>query len=95
MNSFYLSLAWRSLRLVALNRDNFLCQPCLRKGVIKRATMVHHKNPIDKFPELALALDNLESECDSCHNREHPEKGKKNKKKVKKKNLNGVRVIKM
>lgn len=31
------------------------------------ATEVHHILPVDDYPELALALDNLESLCWDCH----------------------------
>lgn len=39
--------------------------------------MVHHKKHADEYPELAYDLDNLESLCEACHNKKHPEKGRK------------------
>lgn len=65
---FYHWPAWRRIRQLALQRDRFLCQNCLhKKGVIKTATEVHHLQPVEDFPELALELDNLQSLCWQCH----------------------------
>lgn len=74
---FYQSQAWRRLRLLALQRDNYLCQECLRKKRITRATEVHHVKPIADFPALALDLDNLESLCWDCHEQTKPRGSKK------------------
>ncbi|CAJ0571029.1 unnamed protein product, partial [Mesorhabditis spiculigera] len=46
--------------------------------------MVHHIKPLEDFPDLALSDDNLESICPTCHNQEHPEKGRRNPEKAKK-----------
>ena len=59
--------AWKRIRLQALNRDHWLCQECLRNGRITSAREVHHKQPLEEFPELGLELDNLESLCHECH----------------------------
>lgn len=75
VDPFYNSTAWKKLRVVALVRDNYLCQPCLRNKRLTTANTVHHIKPRLDHPELALDLDNLESICPSCHNKEHPEKG--------------------
>ena len=64
---FYKTTAWRRARLLALQRDNYLCKECLRKKHITKATEVHHVKPIDSHPSLALSLDNLESLCWDCH----------------------------
>lgn len=64
---FYQSTAWRSIRRMALQRDNYLCQECLRKKRITRATEVHHVNPLEDFPELGLEMSNLQSLCWDCH----------------------------
>ena len=64
---FYKQMAWRRLRVVALQRDNCLCQNCLRNKKITIATEVHHKKPIKNYPELSLELSNLESLCWQCH----------------------------
>lgn len=58
---------WRRLRLKALQRDHYLCQACLKKNRITKATEVHHIKPAEDYPELALDLDNLTSLCWRCH----------------------------
>lgn len=79
---FYLSKAWRTVRAEALRRDHGMCVRCMERFMNggekpRLAVMVHHKKSRKEYPELELELDNLESLCDICHNREHPEKGKK------------------
>lgn len=68
---FYQSKEWRSLRLKALQRDNYECQECKRQGKVGEAQNVHHIKEVKQFPELALVLDNTESICIPCHNYEH------------------------
>jgi 5-methylcytosine-specific restriction protein A len=58
---------WRKLRLVALRRDDYLCQECLKKDRPVPATEVHHILGIDVRPDLRLDLDNLASVCAPCH----------------------------
>ena len=53
--------------MVALQRDHYLCQACLKKKVIRKATEVHHVLPLEEFPDRALDLDNLQSLCFDCH----------------------------
>jgi 5-methylcytosine-specific restriction endonuclease McrA len=83
---FYHTAAWKKVRAVALMRDAGMCQDCMDRmragyGIKpRRATMVHHIVPIDERPDLALDLSNLRALCDECHNREHPEKWKTNRK---------------
>ena len=78
---FYTSAAWRAVRQLALERDHFYCQDCLRlweMGKIdkpKTASMVHHILLREKYPELELDLENLVSLCDAHHNQRHPERG--------------------
>lgn len=78
---FYTSGAWRAVRQLALERDHFYCQDCLRLWEMgkldkpKTAAMVHHLLPREKYPELELDLDNLISLCDAHHNQRHPERG--------------------
>lgn len=64
---FYHKTAWRRLRLLALQRDHYLCQACLRRKKITPATEVHHVKELEDFPELGLDLSNLESLCWYCH----------------------------
>ncbi|PFN60159.1 HNH endonuclease [Bacillus thuringiensis] len=84
---FYDSTAWRRCRELALIRDSYRCQECMKYDplILVPADMVHHIKERSEYPELALTLDNLISLCNACHNKEHPEKGggkKKNKRKI-------------
>lgn len=72
---FYKTAAWLKCRADILVRDVYLCQPCFRKHKIKLADLVHHIKALEDYPDLALDWDNLESVCDACHNKAHPEKG--------------------
>lgn len=85
---FYASTTWKRLRRMALIRDHYLCQRCRRRP----ANTVHHMKPREEYPELALVLENLQSVCAICHNREHPEKGWRNGQAVSGP-LDGIRVI--
>lgn len=97
---FYHKAAWKRLRAAALQRDQGMCQECMRRlragyGIRpRRATMVHHIEPVSERPDLALRLDNLVSLCDECHNRMHPEKGAREKAE-KVQTRNRMRVIKV
>ena len=43
---FYHSKAWKLARKQALARDHYLCQECLRQGIVRTANTVHHIVPI-------------------------------------------------
>ena len=64
---FYVTAAWKQLRLERLAKDNYLCQRCLKRKRIVPATTVHHIKPVKDYPELALVMDNLISLCNTCH----------------------------
>lgn len=68
---FYQSKAWKKLREIALDRDNNLCQKCLKHGEITDAKIVHHIVYVDDDFSKALKLNNLMSVCYSCHNKIH------------------------
>ena len=68
---FYKSREWKYVRLLALKRDNYECQQCKKRGKYSKAQCVHHKKEVRVVPLLALTLDNLESLCNRCHNKEH------------------------
>lgn len=82
-NPFYHKAAWKRARAEALRRDCGMCCDCMERfragyGVKpRRAVVVHHIQPIEERPDLALTLSNLRSLCEVCHNRRHPEKGRK------------------
>lgn len=69
---FYQSKAWRRVRQLALHRDHYLCQECLKEKRITNATEVHHLKPLESHPELGLELANLESLCWDCHEATKP-----------------------
>lgn len=81
---FYKTGAWLRARALALARDRYICQECLRLVAMgkmirpRTATMVHHIKPRKLYPELALDLNNLESLCNTCHERMTPERREKN-----------------
>lgn len=92
--AFYNSETWQRARLAALIRDKHLCVRCLARRKIRPATTVHHIEHLLDKPEKALELSNLESLCEDCHNRAHPEKGRKNMR-PKPAPPGGVRIIKL
>ena len=71
---FYRSRGWRKKRAEILKRDRNECQRCKRDGLYTKADCVHHIKHLKKHPELALHDINLISLCNSCHDKEHPEK---------------------
>lgn len=77
IKKFYKCKEWKRKRRQILRRDNYECQKCKREGKYSKAMTVHHKEHLDKRPDLALVDENLESLCGACHNEEHPEKLKK------------------
>jgi 5-methylcytosine-specific restriction endonuclease McrA len=93
---FYRGNTWKKLRLTALRRDNYFCRECARRGKpFVRASVVHHIVSREAAPELALELDNLESLCAACHNREHPEKAVHGRPKAPTGRPGRVRIIKI
>ena len=67
---FYQSEEWKIARKRRLMLDHGLCQECRRKGVITYADVVHHKVPIKVDWDRRLDIDNLESLCHRCHNKQ-------------------------
>lgn len=70
-DAFYHSDEWRKTRTSVLIRDNYLCTRCLADGVLKKAEVVHHIVELKDDWSKRLKIDNLESLCDSCHNKHH------------------------
>ncbi|OEL06889.1 hypothetical protein AST13_02295 [Staphylococcus xylosus] len=64
---------WMKLRTLALNRDNHLCQMCIRNSVFTPADLVHHIIYVKSDFSKALDLDNLMCVCSKCHNKIHSE----------------------
>ncbi|MDA1774943.1 HNH endonuclease signature motif containing protein [Bacillus cereus] len=82
---FYDSGEWKSIRERVKKRDNYECQECKRNGSVRVDTneysesakrkkiqlVVHHIKELEHHPDLALDIDNLETVCVNCHNKEH------------------------
>ena len=66
---FYNSDPWETARTLALIRDFYLCQECLKNKIIRAYDVVHHIKPRRLFPQLALVLSNLICLCHACHNK--------------------------
>ncbi|MDT2660691.1 HNH endonuclease signature motif containing protein [Enterococcus hulanensis] len=64
-----------------ISRDLGLCQECLRRDVIRKGSIVHHKVEARDDLSLFWDVDNLELACVACHNKEHPERSGGEKKK--------------
>jgi len=58
---------WKKVRGQALERDSYLCQSCLKQGIVTRATDVDHI--LNKAQGGTDDLDNLQSLCNPCHKR--------------------------
>lgn len=75
---FYKKPAWKKVRLVALERDDHLCQHCYQKyDVMTQADVVHHIIYVETDFTKALEIENLISLCHECHNRVHADDEKK------------------
>lgn len=77
--AFYKSKAWKRIRQQVLIRDHYLCQECLKNQRITKAEIVDHIIPLTIDWSLSLSLNNLQSLCQSCHNRKTAEDKKKYK----------------
>lgn len=76
-DEFYHSAEWQEVRQAVLERDHYLCQVCKQRGIVKQATTVHHLIPLRVDYSKRLDVENLETICQSCHNKEHNERNKK------------------
>ena len=99
---FYHRKEWKRIREMALQRDGGMCRDCMDRMQLetgyrpRRATMVHHIIPRSERPDLELDLDNLRSLCAECHEKNHPEKRNKPKRKTEEKNhRHTMRVVKV
>ena len=75
----YNTRTWRGVREAVLKRDNYLCQRCLEKGIVKQAEEVHHITPLSTYiddadlHELLTDTNNCISLCRECHKEIHKE----------------------
>lgn len=71
VDNFYKTPAWKRKRANILRRDKYMCRECSRYGKTTGATTVHHINPLELYPDLALNDKYLLSLCGICHDKMH------------------------
>jgi 5-methylcytosine-specific restriction protein A len=64
--AWYHTPRWRKLRKAFL-AANPLCRECLGRGIVTRATEVHHKQPHKGDESLFWDSDNWDVLCKPCH----------------------------
>ncbi|MCD8890993.1 HNH endonuclease [Staphylococcus nepalensis] len=78
--SFYLSRRWRRFRHEVLRRDHYECVECNKHGRLttdlklhnnRRGLEVDHIIELEKRPDLAYDMNNLQTLCVNCHNKKH------------------------
>lgn len=80
---YYSSAKHRRWREAVLRRAGYLCEECRRYGRVGKdglpvaATTAHHIKHREEFPELQYLVSNGKALCEKCHNKAHPEKGKR------------------
>ena len=72
---FYSSTHWKKCREGFIAYKRGLCEECLKKGIVKAGTQVHHIKPltVDNItdPNITLSWKNLELVCEECHTHIH------------------------
>ena len=63
----YNSAQWKRIRKIQLNQMP-ICEQCDKEGLTVPARVVDHITPINEGGQI-YSLDNLQSLCDSCHNK--------------------------
>lgn len=75
----YKSKRWQKLRQQKLLLNPF-CERCLRKGLFNAVNIIHHKEYVTDLnyedDDVFFNINNLESLCIECHNKEHFEEEK-------------------
>jgi 5-methylcytosine-specific restriction protein A len=56
---------WDKVKPIAMKRDSYLCQSCIKKGIATAAAQVDHIKPKAKGGNNSLS--NLQSLCEPCH----------------------------
>jgi len=74
---FYLTGRWKAFATKIRRRDKYTCQLCIKYGKRVEGNIIHHIKPREEYPELAYDPENCVTLCEACHNRMHPEKGRK------------------
>lgn len=72
---FYSSQAWNNCREAYKKSVGYLCEDCLRKGIIKPCEIVHHIIELTpdniNNPDITMNFNNLRAVCRECHAEEH------------------------
>lgn len=72
---FYASTEWKAIRQACLERDHYECQWCREQGRLTTqydsVLEIDHIKELEKYPDLALDIDNLRTLCKDCHNKRH------------------------
>lgn len=75
IKEFYSSVAWQNCREAYKKKRNYLCEECLKKGIITPADDVHHIRKITihnvNNPNVTLNEDNLMCLCRKHHEEKH------------------------
>lgn len=74
--TFYSMSIWQRTRELVKQRDHYECQRCnfqkrLTTHIKAKDLHVHHICELEKFPQLALNMNNLITVCHTCHNEIH------------------------
>ena len=76
--AFYTSRAWQKCRENYGAYRGWLCESCIRRGVLAYGEIVHHKTELTpeniNDPSITLNFDNLELLCRQCHAEAHDKK---------------------
>lgn len=72
---FYNSQAWKDTRRNYKQSVGYLCERCMKRGIIATADVVHHRVPLTEETvndiNLSLNWDNLQALCRKCHGEVH------------------------
>ena len=64
---YYHTYEWKNISKYIKFKYGYLCQECLKKGIITKAKDVHHIKPLHLYFELRNIETNLIPVCDLCH----------------------------
>lgn len=74
---FYNSAAWKETRRNYRQAVGYLCERCMKRGIVQTADVVHHRIPLTEETvndlNLSLNWDNLQALCTKCHAEVHAE----------------------
>ena len=77
-DGFLRTRKWQSFAMGIKRRDGYECQECKRYGRHNgNQLIVHHIKPREEHPELTYDASNCITLCIGCHNKRHPEKGRR------------------